>query len=75
MSINLFFDPPSEDNRRKTVPMASQVILWKCGNREEGEPGCGTNLPTEGLTGTEVKCTHCGKVWSIVPVKYAGQVR
>ena len=69
-----FFDEPDNKGRERIIPMAGYSILWRCGNKETREPGCGANLPTEDLESTTVRCTKCGKVWSFQQIAWSGQV-
>jgi hypothetical protein len=70
MSIISYWDSPPDRNRQRTPKEAVPVTIWKC-------PDDGTNLPTHELppNATEVRCTHCGQLLSLVRIDWSGRVR
>ena len=65
MSIINFFDSPPDRNRQRIVKEAKAWVTYHC-------PDDGTNL-SYGPNDTETRCTHCGQLLSLVPIKYSGQ--
>ncbi len=67
MSASIFFDESERTIKKPTMKEAKAWLTYHC-------PDDGTNLrysPSD----TEARCTHCGQLLSLVPVKWSGQVR